>query len=137
MGGVDYISATCTVQRMLAAVRSTKSSLHLIQEHKLGEYAYASHAAFDGDQNTQWQWLAWPGKAIRQQGLAALISVEHVVEHKKRVAGLWCEVAYVGIDLWASGTTAIAINVYFQPGQNLTQLQESCDTFSAAVAEAS
>ena len=56
--------------------------------------------------------------------IAALISVEHVVEHKKRVAGLQCEIAYVGLDLWALGTTAIAINVYFQPGQSLTQFRE-------------
>ena len=62
--------------------------------------------------------------------------MEHVVEHKQRVAGLQCEIAYVGLDLWTSGTTAIAINVYFEPGQSLTQLRESCDSFKTAVAEA-
>ena len=134
---MDFTSITSTVRRMLKAISDTHSSLHLIQEHKLGKYAYASHPAFDGEQNEQWQWLAWPGKGIRQQGLAALISVEHVVEHKRRVAGLHCEIAYVGLDLWASGTTAIALNVYFEPGQSLAQLRESCDSFRATVAEAS
>jgi hypothetical protein len=99
MGGVDYASVTSTVMRMLKAVSDTHSSLHMIQEHKLGKYVYASPTAFDGNQNEQWQWLAWPGKGVRQQGLAALISIEHVVEHKHRVAGLQCEIAYVGLDL--------------------------------------
>ena len=63
--------------------------------------------------------------------------MEHVVEHKQRVAGLQCEIAYVGPDMWGSGTTTVAINVYFEPGQNLAQLRESCDSFKVAVAEAS
>ena len=121
---------------MLKAMRDTHSSLHLIQEHKLGKYIYAYRSAFDGELDDHWRWLAWPGKGIRQQGMAALIFVEHVVDFKQRVAGLRCEIAYVGLDLWASGTTAVAINVCFEPGQNLSQLQESCDNLRAAVAEA-
>lgn len=135
MGGVDHTSEVSTVQRMLKAMSDTYSSLHLIQEHKLGKYAYLCHVAFNGTKNAQWQWVAWPGKGIRQQGLAALVSVEHVVEHKHRVAGAHCEIAYVGLDLWASGTTAIAINVYFEPGQSLAQLRESCDTLRTTAAE--
>ena len=42
----------------------------------------------------------------------------------------------MGPDLWASGTTAVAINVYFEPGQNPSQLQESCDNLRAAIAQA-
>ena len=51
MGGVDHTSDGCTIQRMLRAMADTCSSLHLIQEHKLGAYAYSSHAAFDGTLN--------------------------------------------------------------------------------------
>ena len=119
MGGVDHTSNGCTVQRMLRAMSDTPSSLHLIQERKLGASAYSSHAAFNGTLSEQWQWLVWPGKCIRQQGLAALVSVEHVLGHKRRVVVPQDEVAYVGLDLWASGTTVVAINVYFEPGQSL------------------
>ena len=52
------------------------------------------------------------------------------------MVGPQCEIAYVGLDLWASGTKAIAINVYFEPGQSLAQLRESCDTLRATAAEA-
>ena len=68
VGGVDYTSDACTVQRMLKVMRDTHSSLHLIQEHKLGKHTYAYDPAFDGELNDHWGWLAWPGKSIRQQG---------------------------------------------------------------------
>ena len=40
MDGVDYDSETCTVKCMLKAIGDTHSSLHLMQEFKLGKYAH-------------------------------------------------------------------------------------------------
>ena len=90
------------MQRMLRAMGDIGSSLQ--------RYAYSCHVAFDGALNEQWQWIAWPGKRIRQQGLAALVFVQHVFEHERRAASPQCEVAYVGLDMWAS------------------RLRESCNT---------
>ena len=130
MGGVNHDTPGSTIKRMTGVMSVVGSSIHLIQEHKLGKREYMAHPSFT---NSEWLWIAWPGKGHRQQGLAVLIHESHEASTTGHKTTNRSEIAYVVFYPFHSLEPHAVINVYFEPAQNQEDLQTSLSALQAVI----